>query len=82
LPTRPHMEHARALWEELGLPALNVQSPWHGHALGEWTDVWEQFAQRALVGDWEQSGIETLARQRTHLMPETPVRPGETAIED
>jgi UbiD family decarboxylase len=77
LPTRPHMEHARALWEELGLPALNVQSPWHGYALGEWTDTWELFAQRALAGDWEQSGTETLARQRADLMPETPVRPGE-----
>jgi UbiD family decarboxylase len=77
LPTRPHMEHARALWEELGLGALNVQSPWHGYALGDWTDTWELFAQRALAGDWEQSGMETLARQRTGLMPETPVRPGE-----
>jgi UbiD family decarboxylase len=77
LPTREHMEHARALWEELGLPALSVQSPWHGYALGEWTDVWEQFAQRAIAGDWEQSGIETLARQSGGLMPETPVRPGE-----
>ncbi len=25
LPTKPYMEHARALWEELGLPQLNVQ---------------------------------------------------------
>jgi 4-hydroxy-3-polyprenylbenzoate decarboxylase len=81
LPTRQHMEHARALWEELDLPALNVQSPWHGYALGEWSETWELFAQRALAGDWEQSGIETLARQRAGLMPETPVRPGET-IED
>jgi len=81
LPTREHMEHARALWEDLGLGPLNVQSPWHGYALGEWSDVWEQFAQRALAGDWAQNGIETLARQRGNLMPETPVRPGET-IED
>jgi 4-hydroxy-3-polyprenylbenzoate decarboxylase len=76
LPTQPYMEHARALWEELDLPALAVQSPWHGYTLGEWTDTWETFAQRAAVGDWEQNGLETLARQQSGLMPETPVRPG------
>jgi len=82
LPTREHMEHARRLWEELRLPALNVQSPWHGYALGEWTETWEQFARRAVAGDWEANGIATLARQETGLMPETPVRPGEAAMED
>ena len=81
LPTRPHMEHARALWEELGLPALSVQSPWHGYTLGEWTDAWETFAQRATAGDWEQNGRETFGRQRTGLMPETPIRPGDTTEE-
>jgi 4-hydroxy-3-polyprenylbenzoate decarboxylase len=30
LPTQGFMEHARALWGELDLPPLNVQSPWHG----------------------------------------------------
>jgi 3-polyprenyl-4-hydroxybenzoate decarboxylase len=77
LPARAFMEHARNLWEELGLPALNVQSPWHGTTLGEWTDAWEAFAQRAVAGDWEQNGIDTLARQQTGLDPETPVRPGD-----
>jgi len=78
LPTRPYMEHARALWEELNLPALNVQAPWHGYTLGDWTDAWEKFAQRAAAGEWEQNGIETLARQREGLTPETPARTGET----
>ncbi len=81
LPTREHMEHARAIWEELDLPALNVQSPWHGYTLGEWTETWELFARRAAAGGWEQNGIDTLARQQGGLTPETPVRPGET-IED
>jgi 4-hydroxy-3-polyprenylbenzoate decarboxylase len=79
LPTRPHMEHARALWEELGLPALNIQSPWHGYTLGEWTGAWEEFAQRAIAGDWELNGRETLARQRGGLLPETPVREGDAS---
>jgi UbiD family decarboxylase len=82
LPTRAYMEHARAIWEELDLPALNVQSPWHGYTLGEWTETWELFARRAAAGGWEQKGIDTLARQQGGLTPETPVRPGETAIED
>jgi 3-polyprenyl-4-hydroxybenzoate decarboxylase len=81
LPRREFMEHARALWEELGLPALNVQAPWHGYTLGEWTDTWEDFARRAVAGDWEANGIDTLARQQHGLMPETPVRPGD-AMED
>ena len=42
-----------ALWEELGLPALNVQAPWHGYTLDDWTDTWETFARRTTAGDWE-----------------------------
>ena len=80
LPTRPYMEQARALWEELELPALKAKSPWHGYTLGDWTDAWETFAQRAAAGDWEQNGIETLARQRDGLTPETPARPGEEPL--
>jgi 4-hydroxy-3-polyprenylbenzoate decarboxylase len=76
LPTKPFMEHARQLWEELGLAPLNVQAPWHGVTLGEWTDEWETFARRTVAGDWEQTGKETLLRQRKGLMPETMVRPG------
>ena len=41
------MEHARALWEELDLYPLNVQSPWHGYGLGDWSDRWETFGARA-----------------------------------
>jgi UbiD family decarboxylase len=76
LPARAFMEHARGLWEELDLPALNVQAPWHGYTLGEWTETWDLFARRATAGDWVENGIETLARQRTGLHPETPVKPG------
>ena len=78
LPTREHMEHARELWERLGLHPLTVTSPWHGYHLGDWTDVWETFARRAAAGDWELSGRETLARQRGGVTPETSVR----AVED
>jgi 4-hydroxy-3-polyprenylbenzoate decarboxylase len=82
LPTRPYMEHARALWEELGLPALTAQAPWHGYTLDDWTDTWETFARRTTAGDWEETGRETLARQRRGLLPETPVRPGQEKDSD
>jgi 4-hydroxy-3-polyprenylbenzoate decarboxylase len=73
LPAREHMERARAIWDELGLPPLSMKSPWHGYTLGDWTDAWERFARRAAQGEWEQNGIETLARSRPGLEPETPV---------
>jgi 4-hydroxy-3-polyprenylbenzoate decarboxylase len=74
LPTREYMEGARAIWEELGLPALAASAPWHGYTLGDWTDTWERYARRATAGEWEQNGIETLARMRSDVTPETPVR--------
>jgi len=76
LPARQFMEHARAIWDELSLPALTAQSPWHGDTLGDWTDTWETFGRRAAMGEWETTGRETLARQRTGVMPETPTREG------
>ncbi|MBX9828419.1 MAG: UbiD family decarboxylase [Xanthobacteraceae bacterium] len=74
LPTREYMERARKVWEELGLPALSPQPPWHGYTLGDWNDVWETYARRAVSGGWEQSGKETFAQKRGGLTPETPVR--------
>jgi 4-hydroxy-3-polyprenylbenzoate decarboxylase len=74
LPTRQYMESARALWEELKLPPLAEKSPWHGYTLGDWTNTWERYAQRATAGDWELNGEETLARRRSDVTPETPVR--------
>jgi len=79
LPTREHMEHARILWEELKLPPLTVRAPWHGYTLGEWTEEWENFARRTTAGEWAQTGEETLSRQQKGLLPETPVRPGQSS---
>ncbi len=74
LPTREYMEGARAIWEELGLPALAARPPWHGYTLGDWTDTWERYARRATAGDWEENGKETISRRRSDVAPETPVR--------
>ncbi len=74
LPKREFMEGARKIWDELGLPALTPQSPWHGYSLGEWDAVWDTYASRAVTGKWEDSGKETFARRRGGLTPETPVK--------
>ena len=74
LPARQHMERAQAIWAELGLPPLKLNSPWHGYTLGDWTADWERFAQRTVAGDWEANGRETLARQKGGLEPETSVK--------
>ena len=72
LPGKAYMEHAKTLWEELKLPALSPKGPWHGYTLGDWTETWERFAQRTIVGDWEANGLETIKRRREDLTPETP----------
>jgi 4-hydroxy-3-polyprenylbenzoate decarboxylase len=74
LPARQFMEGARAIWQELGLPALTPQPPWHGYSLGDWSEAWDVYAARAVTGKWEESGKETFARRRGGLIPETPVR--------
>jgi UbiD family decarboxylase len=82
LPAREFMERARVIWEELGLPRLAPQPPWHGYALGDWADVWDVYARRAVAGEWEISGTETLARRRGGLTPETPARDVEDPTKD
>src|SRR5882724_3092632 len=62
LPARQYMERARAMWEELGLPALKPQPPWHGYSLGEWDAAWDRYAERAVEGRWAENGVETYAR--------------------
>jgi 4-hydroxy-3-polyprenylbenzoate decarboxylase len=74
LPARPYMEHARTIWQDLGLPALSPQPPWHGYSLGDWSRAWDIYAERAVAGTWEESGRETFVRRRGGLTPETPVR--------
>jgi UbiD family decarboxylase len=74
LPAREFMERARAIWDELRLPALSPQPPWHGYSLGDWDAAWDDYARRAVAGQWEASGENTFARRRGGLTPETPVR--------
>lgn len=74
LPEREYMERAKEIWQELGLPELKPESPWHGYSLGDWHERWTQAAERAAKGDYLENGRETLNRQRQGLVPETSVR--------
>jgi 4-hydroxy-3-polyprenylbenzoate decarboxylase len=78
LPAKPYMERAKAIWEELGLPRLAPQSPWHGYELGDWAELWQRFADNAVAGAWELNGAQTWERRKPGLIPETPVRKIET----
>jgi 3-polyprenyl-4-hydroxybenzoate decarboxylase len=74
LPAEEFMRNAKAIWEELGLPRLTPQPPWHGYSLGDWSADWQTFADNAARGDWAANGKNTYARRRGGLKPETPVR--------
>ena len=38
LPKKEYMVRAREIWEELGLPKLDPQEPWHGYLMGLWPE--------------------------------------------
>ena len=83
LPTQPYMEAGKALWERLGLPELRPETPWHGYSLGDWSERWEDAAERAAAGDWLENGRRTLQRQiPADVPPESSVRDVEDGWED
>jgi UbiD family decarboxylase len=75
LPKRQYMEHARAIWEELGLPALRPQPPWHGYSLGDWLPQWDEAARRAVEGRYIENGRISERQRRKGVKPETKFRP-------
>jgi 4-hydroxy-3-polyprenylbenzoate decarboxylase len=77
LPKREYMERARAIWEELGLPALQPEAPWYGYTLGDWHPTFDEQARRAAAGDYWSVGEELARRRRDDVPPNTPVAPEE-----
>ena len=75
LPKREYMERARAIWEELGLPALRPQPPWHGYSLGDWLPYWDEAAKRAVEGNYLENGRISEGQRRKGVKPETKFRP-------
>jgi UbiD family decarboxylase len=78
LPKKEFMERAKKIWEELGLPALNPQPPWHGYSLGDWHPAWDEMAKRAVQGRYLENGRASEKRRKKGVKPETTVRPEET----
>ncbi len=56
LPKREYMERAREIWEELALPKLEPQEPWHGYLLGLWPEELEEEARLATQGEYDKVG--------------------------
>jgi UbiD family decarboxylase len=77
LPKKEYMERAKKIWEELGLPKLRPQSPWHGYSLGDWLPQWDEAARRAVEGRWLENGRISETQRRKGVKPETKFRPGQ-----
>jgi 4-hydroxy-3-polyprenylbenzoate decarboxylase len=73
LPKQEFMERARALWEELGLPKLTPEQPWHGYDLGAWTAELERQAQMATRGDYLALGEELSRKRSADAAMNTPI---------
>jgi UbiD family decarboxylase len=75
LPKREFMERAKTIWDELGLPALRPQPPWHGYSLGDWLPEWDAAAMRAVQGLYLENGRISAKERRKGVKPETKFRP-------
>jgi 4-hydroxy-3-polyprenylbenzoate decarboxylase len=73
LPKREFMEHAKALWERLGLPLLKPESPWHGYDLGHWPKEFARQAQMAAESDYFALGRDQSNERRNDVAMNTPV---------
>ncbi|MCM3713827.1 UbiD family decarboxylase [Alkalihalobacillus oceani] len=58
LPKKEYMERAKDIWEELELPTLRPEWPWHGFSMGDWDEFNEKMAERAVRGEYFETGAE------------------------
>ncbi len=65
LPAKQYMENAKTIWEELGLPALKPEFPWHGYSLGQWPEEFQAEADRAVNSEYWTTGEVIKQRRRT-----------------
>ena len=56
LPKKEYMDRAREIWEELGLPKLEPQEPWHGYFMGLWPEELNEEAKLATEGENDKIG--------------------------
>ncbi|MDP6173632.1 MAG: UbiD family decarboxylase, partial [Rhodospirillales bacterium] len=74
LPKKEFMEKAAKIWEELDMPPLRPEAPWFGYDLGEWTEEMEAMAQRAVKGDYWETGKIYAQRRRNDIDMNTEAR--------
>ena len=84
LPKKEFMERAKELWEELGLPPLAPETPWHGYSLGDWNEKWDAMAKRATDGDYLLNGERTGQLKQKLDDPQVSIRDvlGNDIVED
>ena len=75
LPKKEIMEHAKTIWEELGLPELKPEAPWHGYSMGNWSERNEEMAQRAIRSEYFKTGEELVAQRRNDVQMNTEIYP-------
>jgi UbiD family decarboxylase len=73
LPKREFMERAKAIWERLGLPPLEPETPWHGYDLGHWPKEFERQAKMAVESDYFRHGQDMRNERRSDVAMNTPV---------
>ena len=79
LPRKEFMENARAIWERIGLPRLEPQSPWHGYTLGLWPAELARQAEMATKSEYFDFSEDLVRGRRSDVAMNDPVeRPGET----
>src|SRR5262249_32586755 len=74
LPRREFMEHAKAIWERLGLPPVTPQPPWYGYDLGHWPAELQRQAEMAASSDYFELGRNLANERRGDVAMNTPVR--------
>jgi 4-hydroxy-3-polyprenylbenzoate decarboxylase len=65
LPGREFMEAAKARWESLALPALDLKTPWYGYALDAWSEENAFEAKLAVSGKYYDTGAKLSERRIT-----------------
>jgi 4-hydroxy-3-polyprenylbenzoate decarboxylase len=82
LPKQEFMERARGIWEELGLPPLRPQPPWHGDTSGDWLPQWDEAAKRTVLGRYLENGLISATQRKKGIKPETKFRPDALGKDD
>ena len=64
LPREEFMEAAKERWAALGLPELDLKTPWHGYPLSAWTMENEEEAEMAITGRYFETGDKLAGRRK------------------